>query len=405
MRTTHIRAVAAVAAVAFALTACGSSDTEEQAQNDPAPSNRATGEPVLLGFVNTDEGALAAPEITTAAKAAADYLNDNGGINGRPVELVTCSTNGSPESSSKCANELISKKVVAVLEGVDLGADAKLKPLKEASIPLFGVYSVGPALAADPGVTFTSAPLPLLFGGLFKILADKGSKKPVFIAPDVGPAFKDQVEKQLLPGAKAAGLDMTALYYNPASPDFAAAVTAAKKQGADAIYLSGDETACTNGVKTARQLGWDQTFVAGTCTQFIKAVGSQAEGVNTISFVLPPGARESAPAPKQEQIDIYLEGMEAAGAADKANSLATYGFATVMTAAEALKKVTGELTAATAAPALLGYQGDVFLGGTVDCTKRPIPGAFCGTQLAGLEVNEDGTQELLGGDFLDIGQG
>ena len=185
-------------------------------------------------------------------------------------------------------------------------------------------------------------------------------------------------------------------------PDFATAISAAKKKGADAIYLAGAEGDCTNGVKTAKQLGWDKTLFAGSCTQFLKTLGSQAAGVYTLQILLTADAKGTAPEAKKAQIQLYIDQMTAAGAKEKVNTFATEGFSNIMTVTEALKGVSGDVTAATAAPAIKAFKGDVFLGGQVDCSARPMPGGSCGTTIVALKAQADGTQEVLTGDFLDI---
>jgi branched-chain amino acid transport system substrate-binding protein len=205
-----------------------------------------------------------------------------------------------------------------------------------------------------------------------------------------------------VPSAKGAGLDLTYTLYNPASPDFAPAVSAASKKSADAILIVGTEGTCTNAIKTAKQLGWSKNIVAVNCSQFINDLGSQAEGVYTLQYLLTARAKPSAPVAKQDQIQLYVDQMRAGGAEDKIDSYATYGFASIMTIAEVLKGVSGDVTAATAKPVVATYKGDVFLEGPVDCSARPMPGGSCGTTGVALRVNPDGSQEVVTGDFLDL---
>jgi ABC-type branched-subunit amino acid transport system substrate-binding protein len=297
---------------------------------------------------------------------------------------------------------MIAKKVTVVVLGLDFGADAALKPLKEAGIAIFGVTPSGTTLVGDPYVTFTSAPLSLTYNGAWKVLKEAGSKKPVLVSPDLGPTYKKLYDNALVPSAKAAGLDLTYTLYNPASPDFAAAITAAKNKGADAIYIGATEGDCTNGVKTARQLNWRGLLLAGNCTQFIKALGSRAAGVYTLQYLLPASTLNSAPADKRTQIQLYVDQMKAAGAGDKIDSFAASGFAGIMTVADALKGVSGEVTATSVKPVIQSYKGDVFLAAPVDCSARPAPGGACGTTMIALKAKPDGTEEVLTGSFLDI---
>ena len=408
MRTTRPGRKARLAALTLlgtiALAACGDAATDSNSSS-ATPGNKATGAPILVGFINDDTGPIPQPDFSVGAKAAAAYVNDNGGINDRPIELVTCSTSASPESTIACANEMIEKKVVAVTLGAVIGADALAKPLTEAKIPIWGTTGSGVELTSNPAATFGSMPNALVFAGVWKFFNQVQTKKVVLIGPDAGKATKDLANNVIIPSAKAAGLDLSYTAYNPASPDWAAAVTAAKKNDADGIFINGSEADCTNAIKTAKQLAFDGVIFSGTCTQYAKTLGAQAEGVYSLNFLVPATAEATAPAAKKQQIALYSEAMRAAGAEDKITTPANNGFSAVYTVAEMLGKVTGEVTAATAGTAIATYVGDVFLATPVDCTKRPVPGGACGTSFWGLQTKADGTQEVLTGDFIDASKG
>src|SRR5438128_855692 len=112
----------AVAAAVSVLAACSGSSS-----GSPAAGGSA-GPPLVLGFVNMEGAPTGSfPEARVGAQAAVDHVNDDlGGIGGRPVKLTTCTTNGSAESSQGCAQQLLAAKPVAVVGGVDLGANASV---------------------------------------------------------------------------------------------------------------------------------------------------------------------------------------------------------------------------------------------------------------------------------------
>ena len=63
------------------------------------------------------------PEIRLQIESAVDYLNEHGGMGGRPIELQSCVAKGSPETSQACAQELVGKNVELVMLGLDLFPD------------------------------------------------------------------------------------------------------------------------------------------------------------------------------------------------------------------------------------------------------------------------------------------
>ncbi len=111
---------------------------------DFASLGPATGEPIVVGMVNTEGAAgLDFPIIRTIGQASVDYLNEHGGFGGRPMELEICVSDSSPESSQGCAQELAGKGVEMVFLGLDLFPDY---PTYEASgIPVVGVLPLFPA--------------------------------------------------------------------------------------------------------------------------------------------------------------------------------------------------------------------------------------------------------------------
>jgi branched-chain amino acid transport system substrate-binding protein len=104
-----------------------------------APAPRLSGPPVTLGFVTMENSALGSfPETRVAAQAAVAHANANaalGGVNGRPLELKPCATDGSPESSQDCAHRLVGLHPVAVVGGIDVGAEAAMPIYEQAGVP------------------------------------------------------------------------------------------------------------------------------------------------------------------------------------------------------------------------------------------------------------------------------
>ena len=128
------------------------SDTEAPSETEPPAADGApdfgsrgpaTGEPILLGMVNTEGTAgLDFPEMRTDTDLAVTYLNEHGGMGGRPVQIEHCTAAGSPETSQACAQELSGKGVELVMLGLDLfpGYDT----FAASSIPVVGALPILP---------------------------------------------------------------------------------------------------------------------------------------------------------------------------------------------------------------------------------------------------------------------
>jgi branched-chain amino acid transport system substrate-binding protein len=118
----------------------GAADDPNVVFADLAPP---TGEPMVLGLVNTEgTPGLDFPDIRLAIAGTVDYLNAHGGVGGRPIELETCTANGSPETSQACAQELTGKGVEMVLLGLDLFPD--YATYTAAGVPVVGMLPILP---------------------------------------------------------------------------------------------------------------------------------------------------------------------------------------------------------------------------------------------------------------------
>jgi branched-chain amino acid transport system substrate-binding protein len=112
----------------------------------------ATGSPVVFGMINIESNSGADfPEVREAAQAAVNYVNNyGGGLDGHPIKLNVCITDGSPATSVQCANKLVAQHPVAILGGTDLAGAATLPIYKKAGLDLFGGMDLTPAESSAP---------------------------------------------------------------------------------------------------------------------------------------------------------------------------------------------------------------------------------------------------------------
>ncbi|HEY1275165.1 MAG TPA: ABC transporter substrate-binding protein [Thermoleophilaceae bacterium] len=77
----------------------------------------ATGEPIKIGAINTKQPGTDFSEIGRSAKAYFDCVNDNGGINGRPVQMILETEATDPAQAAAAAKKLVETDKVAGLVG------------------------------------------------------------------------------------------------------------------------------------------------------------------------------------------------------------------------------------------------------------------------------------------------
>lgn len=97
----------------------GSTDDEAADGDTQAGGEQPDGEPIKVGFLVDQTGALAdygnAHEIV--GRAAAERINENGGIDGRPLELVIADTESDPATAAPRARQLVESDEVDFLLG------------------------------------------------------------------------------------------------------------------------------------------------------------------------------------------------------------------------------------------------------------------------------------------------
>jgi branched-chain amino acid transport system substrate-binding protein len=131
--------LAALAALVFAvaMAACGSDDnggssgggdgggggasSEEIAQGAPKcgldNGKKASGDPIKIGAIITKQPGVDFTDITDTAKAYFDCVNDNGGINGRPVQYIAEPEQTNPQQVASLATKLFEQEHVLGLAG------------------------------------------------------------------------------------------------------------------------------------------------------------------------------------------------------------------------------------------------------------------------------------------------
>ncbi|MGX4691464.1 ABC transporter substrate-binding protein [Streptomyces sp. JNUCC 63] len=82
------------------------------------------------------------PGMPAMAKAYARWVNANGGINGRKLNVLTCNDGNDSVTAAKCARRAAKENVVAVVGSYSQYSDSFFPPLEGAGIPYIGGYGV-----------------------------------------------------------------------------------------------------------------------------------------------------------------------------------------------------------------------------------------------------------------------
>jgi branched-chain amino acid transport system substrate-binding protein len=292
--TTAAAATTAAATTAAPTTAAGTTAAATSAAAEPSttaaePADPASafpslgppdGEPMLVGLVNTEgTPGLDFPEIRRTIESATDYLNQHGGMGNRPIELETCTVDGSPEKSQSCAQELAGKGVELVLLGLDLFPDYATYTAE--NLPVVGVLPILPPDYQANALFLTGGNATV--GGAMAAVA-----KEHFGATKVGIVSADNPGANASEAALTASLDKAGIAHttvkggdNETDAGYQGLMREASKDDPDLLVSLYSGPGCIGTMRGRASLGiTTPVLTTGICAgrDVIEAVGDDASG-------------------------------------------------------------------------------------------------------------------------------
>jgi branched-chain amino acid transport system substrate-binding protein len=239
-------------------------------------AKKPTGTPYKI-FV---DGALSGPqfawpEIVDGVTAKADAQNAKGGVNGHPLQVVTCDAQLSAAQSAACGQKAVSEGVLAAVGSLDL-VGAHITPMANANISSIGPSAVGTLELNSPNLWPLLPGTPVIFGAVVHSLATLGKCKSVVTMSESAAS----VGKSLRAGVKTvAQADGVKVYDNVVlgSGDPGPAVQAAIATGAQCIEFIATGAGVLRAMTALRQV--NQTIKVGTnYNSIIDVVNQQGAG-------------------------------------------------------------------------------------------------------------------------------
>ncbi|MGV9661887.1 ABC transporter substrate-binding protein [Nocardia niigatensis] len=254
--TRHRRTVAGISTLALlgalGAAACSSDNKSDNsavagASTTSLPDHAATGDPVKIGFISTEGGAVVSiPEMREGAQAAVQYVNKNGGgLAGRPIDLVVCKQQEEPTSATKCANELVEQKVAAVLSpGTSQGA-VIVPIVAGAGIPYVTLNGVSQVELTSPESSSLSAGLSGTIVAMAQAAKKENMKSFALFASDGG-GMGAMINAMGAPIFQAAGVELKVVPIALGVPDPTPLVTSGLSAKPDGVSVIADAATCTS---------------------------------------------------------------------------------------------------------------------------------------------------------------
>ncbi len=408
LRRRPLRWALATVGVLAVLTAACSSDSNNSTASSTAGSSSAdlsalgtpkaaTGAPVTIGLI-TEGGSEAIgsqSDLTEqGAEIAKQYVNEYlGGLAGRPLDLFVCGNKATPAGAQDCANQMVEKKVAAVVWPFT-GQGAAVPILTGAGIPIIAGSGSSTEELTTPGVFIVTGGYPATLGAFAQDAKDRGIKKFAMVVIDV-PAATQGAQALGSLVFKNAGVGFTVITAPPGTPDLSPQLQDAVSQGADAVGVTGDVTFCTSFLKAYQTLALNITkYVIGTCTDqsvvaaLPDALKGSIDAVTSVTTGSPDLALYAA------MLQKYAAGKGIDPNPTKSSGVVA-GVSAVLNLVNGMTSFSGDPTPANVLSYWKTAKGNVFLGGgiTFDCSSKPIAliPNICSAQLQVGTVNADGT--------------
>ena len=160
MKILRTAAVAAALASAALLAACSGNGTTSSTTSGSTStgSSSLSGSPLKVLVMSADKNSVYEfPTVWTMAEDFAKMQNAAGGVNGHPIQVITCNDQADPNMAVTCAREAVADKVTALVGGLTLYDNAVFPIISAAGIPWIGLNPLGSLGYTSPDSYATGA--------------------------------------------------------------------------------------------------------------------------------------------------------------------------------------------------------------------------------------------------------
>jgi branched-chain amino acid transport system substrate-binding protein len=125
------------------------------------------------------------PNIHEAARIYGEWLNDRGGINGRPLEVILCDGRGDPNEDANCGRQAAEEGVVALVGSFSYDFSQLIPILEDENLALFGSCCPIAEIELSSPVSFVTGSNFAIGAGAVQKLIDDGCESTAVVIIDV----------------------------------------------------------------------------------------------------------------------------------------------------------------------------------------------------------------------------
>lgn len=333
-------------------------------------------EPIKIGMINQENTPLGSfPEVRGAAEAAVNWINlELGGVDGRPIELISCVTSFSVEQSQACAQDMVQEGVVALVGGIDVTSNGSIPVLQQNGLPVVGGIPANLIEQQSDTNFFFSGGTAGAMAAMIAHASENGAES-VMIAYGEFESFEVTARDFAAAVGESLGMRVELQPFPIVGADMLQVLTSAFEADVDALIVAAADTSCVPTMEGAVQLELrSQLYLVGACAAetILEAAGAAAAGV-IYSGEGPPDADDVEGAIYDAAILEYADG--------PAGGAGTVGFRSMMNLYALLAELGGANIDSAAITELARSAVDrpSFWGHSYTCDGERIPGlpALC----------------------------
>ncbi len=284
---TKFQLVSVGVSLALVATACGGSSSSSGGSGGAATAAAAncTGDPVKIMTITTLSGPINNfAGLPAGAQAAAKAVNSTCEL-GRPVEIVSCDDQFSPNGATACGRKAVEEKVVAVAFTFDQTGDSYMPILENAGIPVFSA-GASPLQNSSAASFPVSVPIPAIIAHVTAAAAT-GAKKIAIAHIDV-PAVQFYVDIMKQQITKNGLTEAAEVPLAPTATDMTQYAGQVLSSGADAVIVNTSSSQTTGLIKALKQQGADLSklrVIQGSATMNGKVIETYPDNANGVYLV------------------------------------------------------------------------------------------------------------------------
>jgi branched-chain amino acid transport system substrate-binding protein len=254
--------VALALGVALTASACGSSS----ADSGGGGGSRPTGDPIVIGVVGGYTGNQAGSQglADDVSQAWVDWVNDKGGINGHPVDLIIKDDANDAAKGLQAVKELVEKdKVVAIVGMQSLVSSSWMDYATQQGVPVIGGTPVEASFLSQPNFFPTGTNVIAMIVGQFVRMKEAGLKKMGILYCAESPVCASLEALGKAAAGLVGGVEVAAAQKISATqPSYNAECLAMKDAGVDALFPGVQAPAVVSVSTGCDKVGYDPIEVA-----------------------------------------------------------------------------------------------------------------------------------------------